>query len=143
MSTGGLRGASASISLSGIRPVLTWKSTAAAPTPMRLGPVSVPWAMYPWQLEQFCTNNCRPRLVSRWEAAGADAEAGLLWVVNAAYPTPTAMSPSSTTAYPATGRRRRAMIQLNGEPSSSGLCSCGWEVDRCSAEVFDAAVLSG
>src|ERR1700733_14194583 len=27
---------------------------------------------------------------------------------------PTAMSPSSTTAYPATGRRRRAMIQLNG-----------------------------
>src|SRR5882724_10533122 len=27
---------------------------------------------------------------------------------------PTAMSPSSITAYPAAGRRRRAMIQLNG-----------------------------
>ena len=43
----------------------------------------MPWAMKPWQLEQFCTNNCRPRLVSRWEAAGEDAEAGLPWAVNA------------------------------------------------------------
>ena len=64
--------------------MLTWKFTAAAPTPIRLGPVFVPWAMKPWQLEQFSTNNCRPRVVSRWEAAGEDAEAGLPWALNAA-----------------------------------------------------------
>ncbi len=75
-STRGLRAASASMSLSGIRPVLTWKSTAAAPTPIRLGPVPVPWAMKPWQLEQFCTNSCRPTAVSREATEGEDAEAG-------------------------------------------------------------------
>ena len=40
----GLRGTSGPTSLAGIRPVLTWKSTAAAPTPTRLGACDVPWA---------------------------------------------------------------------------------------------------
>ena len=37
VSSGCLRGFSAPGSFAGIRPVLTWKSTAAAPTPIRLG----------------------------------------------------------------------------------------------------------
>jgi hypothetical protein len=49
----GLRSFSAPTSLAGIRPVDTWKSTAAAPAPIRLGACEVPWASRPWQLEQF------------------------------------------------------------------------------------------
>jgi len=37
----------------GMRPVPTWKSTEAAPTPIRLGPLSVPAALRPWQVAQF------------------------------------------------------------------------------------------
>ena len=37
---------------SGIRPVPTWKSTAAAPTPIRVGALEPPWAFSPWQEEQ-------------------------------------------------------------------------------------------
>ena len=107
-----MRAASASDSLSGIRPVLTWKLTAAAPTPIRLGAEDVPWASRPWQLEQFWVNRVRPTVVSCCEAGGDVALAGLPCAVRAAYPPPTATSPSSTTAYPATGRRRRAVIQL-------------------------------
>ena len=47
----------------GIRPVLTWKSTAAAPTPIRLGPLTVPCASRPWQLEQFWPNSALPALI--------------------------------------------------------------------------------
>ena len=36
----------------GIRPVPTWKSTAAAPTPTRLGAAEVPSAFMPWQVAQ-------------------------------------------------------------------------------------------
>ena len=46
-SCGGLRSFSALGSLAGIRPVLTWKSTAAEPTPIRLGATAVPWACSP------------------------------------------------------------------------------------------------
>src|SRR6267154_4434423 len=47
--------------------------------------------------------------------------------------TPTAMSPSSTTAYPATGRRRRAMIQLNGALVFWSVLFVVREMDRCCA----------
>ena len=40
--TGGLRTACAVGSVSGIRPVLSWKSAAAAPTPRSDGPCAVP-----------------------------------------------------------------------------------------------------
>ena len=50
----GLRSFSAPTSLAGMRPVDTWKSTAAAPAPIRLGAMpGLPWASRPWQLEQF------------------------------------------------------------------------------------------
>lgn len=35
-----------------MRPVPTWKSTAAAPTPTRLGPSELPLPPVPWQLAQ-------------------------------------------------------------------------------------------
>ena len=56
----GLRGISASKSLPGIRPVLIWKSTAAAPAPTRLGPAEVPWAFIPWQEEQVSAKIALP-----------------------------------------------------------------------------------
>jgi hypothetical protein len=51
---GFFRSAWASWRASGIRPVLTWNSTAAEPTPTRLGPLSfTPWPWGPWQLAQL------------------------------------------------------------------------------------------
>jgi hypothetical protein len=44
----------------GIRPVATWKSTEAAPTPISVGPSVVPSALSPWQLEQLRRNSERP-----------------------------------------------------------------------------------
>ena len=44
----------------GMRPVATWKWTAADPTPIRVGPLLVPWAAMPWQLEQPSRNNFLP-----------------------------------------------------------------------------------
>ena len=45
---GSLRSAWASWRAKGMRPVPTWNSTAAEPTPMRLGPRSgTPWALRP------------------------------------------------------------------------------------------------
>ena len=44
VSRGGFWTFSAPCSAAGIRPVLTWKSTAAEPTPIRPGAWLVPWA---------------------------------------------------------------------------------------------------
>ena len=43
-----------------MRPVPTWKSTAAAPTPMRLGPDVVPAAAMPWHVAQLAANSFWP-----------------------------------------------------------------------------------
>src|SRR5690606_3922074 len=48
----GLRGTWAAGLVAGIRPVLIWKSTEAAPTPISVGPIDVPSALSPWQLAQ-------------------------------------------------------------------------------------------
>jgi len=58
----------------GIRPVLTWKSTAAAPTPIRDGPFSVPSALTPWQVAQFAWKISFPRAI--WSADAGAAVAG-------------------------------------------------------------------
>ena len=44
----------------GMRPVPTWKSTAAAPTPIRDGAIDPPSALRPWHEEQPLRNICRP-----------------------------------------------------------------------------------
>src|SRR5262249_52118502 len=97
----------------GIRPVLTWKSTAAAPTPTRLGACAVPWALTPWQEEHDWVNSSLPwAMVWGDTGPGTAADAGLLGPGSAPEANPTVTSPSRTTAYPATGRRRSAVIQL-------------------------------
>jgi hypothetical protein len=49
----GLRMACASWRAIGMRPLETWKYTAASPTPIRLGPrFSTPCRFEPWQLMQ-------------------------------------------------------------------------------------------
>jgi len=44
----------------GIRPVPTWKSTEAAPTPMSAGAIWAPSAFNPWQEEHPFRNIWRP-----------------------------------------------------------------------------------
>ncbi len=44
----------------GMRPVPTWKSTAAAPTPTREGANVDPSALRPWQVAQFAANSFSP-----------------------------------------------------------------------------------
>src|SRR5262245_14495396 len=56
----GPRSSSGPTCLPGIRPVLTWKSTAAAPTPIRLGAWEVPCALMPWQVAQLWLNSPFP-----------------------------------------------------------------------------------
>ena len=70
VNAGGLRMPSASFAVSGMRPVPTWKSTAAAPTPIRDGAWLVPSAKLPWQLAQLSLNSVRPSAI--WAALGAD-----------------------------------------------------------------------
>ena len=54
----------------GMRPVPTWKSTAAAPTPMSEGPRVLPSestrpsALVPWQVAQFARNSDLPASTS-------------------------------------------------------------------------------
>src|SRR5665647_973283 len=60
---------------SGIRPVPTWKSTAAAPTPTRLGAALLPSACRPWQVAQLARNNFLPAVMS--SAVATEACAGL------------------------------------------------------------------
>src|SRR3954468_8535705 len=48
---------------SGIRPVLSWKSTDAGPTPAIAGPRWLPSPRCPWQLAQLCWYSTVPRSV--------------------------------------------------------------------------------
>src|SRR3954470_8085125 len=61
---------------SGIRPVPTWKSTEAAPTPARLGPALPPWALAPWQVEQLARKSFLPAATSSALATAACAGLG-------------------------------------------------------------------
>ena len=57
----------------GIRPVPTWKSTAAAPTPARLGPALLPWACRPWHVAQLARKSFLPSWTWLAEAVAASA----------------------------------------------------------------------
>jgi hypothetical protein len=48
----------------GMRPVPTWKSTAAAPTPTSEGPDWEPLAPTPWQVAQLAANSLPPSATS-------------------------------------------------------------------------------
>ena len=67
----------------GIRPVPTWKSTAAAPTPASEGPailsplpVARPSAFRPWQVAQFARNRALPSSTDWAGSAFVVASAG-------------------------------------------------------------------
>src|SRR4029450_8100944 len=53
-------GACGPLCCSGMRPVPTWKSTDAAPTPMRDGALLRPSAVGPWHVAQLARNTLRP-----------------------------------------------------------------------------------
>ena len=93
----GLRACSASVCLAGIRPVLTWKSTAAAPTPIRLGATEVPCASSPWQVAQFLAKRSAPLAIDS-ELGPETGAAAAPDPVRNAYPPPRATSISRTTA---------------------------------------------
>lgn len=59
----------------GMRPVPTWKSTEAAPTPMSDGALSVPAASRPWQVAQFAAKSFEPSSIVCWLFADVSAEA--------------------------------------------------------------------
>ena len=53
----------------GMRPVPTWKSTEAAPTPISEGAISAPSAFNPWQEEQPFKKICRPSSIKTERSA--------------------------------------------------------------------------
>src|SRR5919112_2778397 len=94
----------------GIRPVPTWKSTDAAPTPIRLGPAmfpllsaGAPAAFRPWQLAQFARNSFLPAAMSSALVVAALADLG----ASAAYAAPVASRPRAISSTSASGWRRR------------------------------------
>ena len=87
----GFTGACAELLAMGIRPVLTWKWTEAAPTPTREGPMSVPWPCVPWQVAQFAWKRRWPSSMSEADAVSASAAGPIR-----AYRPPVRMSASST-----------------------------------------------
>ena len=60
----------------GMRPVDTWKSTDAAPTPTSEGAVAVPSAFGPWHVAQLAWNSFWPVSMSSVLAVSALAEVG-------------------------------------------------------------------
>src|SRR5947209_5713757 len=90
----------------GMRPVPTWKSTAAEPTPTRLGPSLEPCPLAPWQLAQPTEYSFLPSLMARdcAESSACAFGAG----ASAAYSPPVAASARSRTTSAARGWRRRA-----------------------------------
>ena len=93
--------------------MLIWKSTAAAPTPIRLGPAEVPWAFMPWQEEQVSAKIALPWAMSAGDGPpGVAADAAPPAPVTAAYTRPMAASPSMRTAYRAARCLRRRLIPL-------------------------------
>src|SRR6476620_7843070 len=101
----------------GIRPVPTWKSTAAAPTPASGGPywvpclVTMPSPFLPWQEAQPTRNSARPWSMVDWSAPLVAGE-------RTAYRPPVTSRPISRTTRPASGLRRLA--ERRAERSRTG-----------------------
>jgi hypothetical protein len=52
-----------------MRPVATWKSTDAAPTPIRDGAIAAPSAFNPWQEEHPFRKSCLPSSINAVRSA--------------------------------------------------------------------------
>jgi hypothetical protein len=99
-----LSGACGPVACSGMRPVPTWKSTDAAPTPMRVGALLRPSALDPWQVAQLARKTLRPSSTSSDTVCVASAREGS----RVAYAAPVTTSPMSTRTAVASGWRRLA-----------------------------------
>src|SRR3954469_14644881 len=97
-------GACGAARCNGIRPVPTWKSTEAAPTPTSDGASLRPVASIPWHVAQLARNSARPASTCCSGVSAAPARPG----ARAAYATPVTIRPSSTSTRLASGERRRA-----------------------------------
>ncbi len=86
-----------------MRPVPTWKSTAAAPTPIRLGATLEPCAAMPWQVAQLASKSFLPWSTEFWDAAWTCGSADAVVVVNAAYAPPVRPRPMAISATAARG----------------------------------------
>ena len=99
----------------------TWKSTAAAPTPIRLGPVievarlasltMPPCALRPWQLEQPSRNSWRPLAICDGSPSLLDAVAVPAALI-IAYRPPVNVRPTTSSRNVATGWRRRSASRV-------------------------------
>jgi hypothetical protein len=103
-----------------MRPVPTWKSTAAEPTPTREGPVLVPSPEVPWQVAQPTEYSFCPSWMARdcEEVSACALSAG----ANAAYSPPVAASAKSRTTTAASGWRRRAESFFTDYPGVRIFC---------------------
>jgi hypothetical protein len=83
-----------------MRPVPTWKSTDAAPTPMSVGASLVPSRLSPWQLAQLAAKSLEPSSTAASWLAEVSAVAD---VVKSAYAPPVLRSPMRMSATLASG----------------------------------------
>src|SRR3984957_9810147 len=91
--------------MAGIRPLDTWKYTAASPTPIRLGPRSgTPCRLAPWHVTHEVSKSCLPVRSSAEDDSSATATWGV--GVNTAA-IPPAAERATNSSIPADKRRRR------------------------------------
>src|SRR6218665_1224159 len=102
---GSFSGACGPFAAIGIRPVPTWKSTDAAPTPMRLGAVPEPCACRPWQVAQLAWKSFLPSSMVCCEFASTLARARAS-SLTAAYAPPVRIRPRSNSPKKTNGCRR-------------------------------------
>src|SRR3712207_3474666 len=111
-----------------MRPVWTWKYTAASPTPMSDGPrLGSPSRFSPWQVMQLRSYSSRPAasaadsvVVSSAACAGANTE------YRAPVSTREAMRPATLASRRRCLERRRTRARSPGEPASAVMASdCG------------------
>src|SRR5215207_4288763 len=118
-----------------MRPVCTWKYTAASPTPISEGPrLFTPSRFSPWQVMQLRSYRSRPAA----SAADSDDSSAAWAGENTEYRAPVS---TSAVIRPATLARRRrcferrrarartAGLPAAGSPSASGASECGFVVD--------------
>src|SRR3954469_2567780 len=128
--TAGLSGAWASWRGSGMRPVCTWKKTAASPTPIRDGPrLGTPSRFSPWQVMQLRSYSWRPAAsAADWPVSSA-ACAGANTEYRAPVSTSAVIRPATLARRRRCLERRRTRARAAGLPSESGTSDCGFVVD--------------
>src|SRR3954465_1673635 len=117
-----------------MRPVCTWKKTAASPTPMSEGPrLGTPWRFAPWQVMQLFSYSCRPAASAADSVVSSAAWAGAKTEYRAPVSTRPTIRPATLARRRRCLDRRRARARRAGSPVVtpwSGVASdCGFVVD--------------